>query len=66
MLDSREGLDKREVTGGGEVGGSKLTDSSCSKELNLRSRGGVEKAEGRKLSKQLQHRVGIHETGVWN
>lgn len=38
-LTRRKGLDKRRVAEGGEVGGSKLTD------LNLRSRGGVEKAE---------------------
>lgn len=49
------------------MGGSKLTDRrSSSKELNSRCRGGMEKAEGRRLrklvSKELQQRVGTCET----
>lgn len=36
------------------MGGSKLTDSSCGKDLNWRRRGGVETAEGRKVRKPMR------------
>lgn len=45
-------MDKRRITGGGEVGGSKLTDSSCSKELNWARRGSVENREDREVREE--------------